>query len=258
MEASRTDIASSEAMPPPAKPDAVSKSANASSKRSHDKMNDRAERASSRQDDAESDTNKGSTRGKNRANSTDTVNTVTNVSQDEGPSLRDTDMNTEGLSHQPPQSAQGPVTPQPKQKAKSQPKKSKSKKGPKPVQDQPVTEDEAEKDLDSSVDDEDVSELPDQPIEGFDWNGLIYDYHQKTSVLDQQENEIMEGCRQLMDFFEAWAVVGSRKETARSFKRLKTQMAYVEREEYDLDQKRLHYIQVVNAFKSALQLLANQ
>ncbi|GIZ43415.1 hypothetical protein CKM354_000664300 [Cercospora kikuchii] len=258
MEAGRTDIASSEAMPPPEKPDAASKSANASSKRSHDKMNERAERASSRQDDAESDTTKGSIRGKNRANSADSVNTVTNVSQDEGPSLRETDMNTEGLSPQPPQSAQGPVASQPKQKAKSQPKKSKSKKAPKPVQDQPVTDDEAENDLDSSADDVDAPELPDQPIEGFDWNGLIYDYHQKTRGLDQQESDIMEGCRQLMDFFEAWAVVGSRKETARSFKRLKTQMAYVEREEYDLDQKRLHYIQVVNAFKSALQLLANQ
>ncbi|OCK80524.1 hypothetical protein K432DRAFT_443091 [Lepidopterella palustris CBS 459.81] len=58
-----------------------------------------------------------------------------------------------------------------------------------------------------------------------------------------------------MNFFTIWADTSQSHEAERSFKRLRTRMAHVQNSEEKLETTRLHYIQVVKAFESALQLL---
>ncbi|KAM3419612.1 hypothetical protein BST61_g2950 [Cercospora zeina] len=255
MEASREEPASGKAMGPPPKPDAAPKAANDSLKRSHGMLDEQAERAASRQDGTDSDSAKRSTRGRNRVNSTDSIDTGTYVSQDEGPSLEETDLNAVRLSQRPPQSAQVPVTSQRKQKAKSQPKGSRSKKDTSRVPGEQHIDEEVQEDVETSIDDEDASELPEEQIERFDWGGLVYDYHQKIADMEQQEGQIMEEFNRLLDFFQVWAVMGSRKDADRGFKRIKTQMTLVEHHERCLERKREHYVQVVKAFKNVDVLL---
>ncbi|KAF2218097.1 hypothetical protein CERZMDRAFT_92717 [Cercospora zeae-maydis SCOH1-5] len=258
MEASRDGAASGTTMGPPPKPDAAPKAANDSLKRAHGMVDEQAERAASRQDGTDSDTAKRPTRGRNRVNSTDSMNTVNFASQDEGLALEGADLNPEGLSQQPPQSAQGPVTPRRKQKAKSQPKGSKSKKVTSRVPEERNIDEEAQEDVETSMDDEDASNLPEEQIEPFDWDGLVLSYHRQIADMGQQEGQIMDEFNGLLDFFHAWAVMGNRRDADRGFKRIKTQMTFVDHQEKCLELKRKHYIQVVNAFKSALELLTQQ
>ncbi|KAK3675645.1 hypothetical protein LTR78_004286 [Recurvomyces mirabilis] len=109
-------------------------------------------------------------------------------------------------------------------------------------------------------DDEEVlhSLMPSEPqdeIADFDWTDLQARYHDRMTELQHNELKIVDEFSQLCDFFGIWADSMQTHEVGRSFKRLKTQTAYVRHEEDELEQKRGHYIKVVDAFKSALQLL---
>ena len=77
-----------------------------------------------------------------------------------------------------------------------------------------------------------------------------------------------------MQYFGSWAAAGAKKEDERSAKRcvrrhltieaslmsshrFKTQVFYVQQKERELEEKRQRYIRVVDAFKSALDLLGD-
>ncbi|KAI9684581.1 MAG: hypothetical protein M1822_005669 [Bathelium mastoideum] len=87
-----------------------------------------------------------------------------------------------------------------------------------------------EEQMDSAVD-------PSEPLEKFDWYDLEVRYHDMIKDRDAVE-------QQLLQDFDHLSQVG-----------LKTQMTYVHHEEQQLEEKRLHYVQVVNAFRKALELL---
>ncbi|TKA21919.1 hypothetical protein B0A50_08567 [Salinomyces thailandicus] len=125
----------------------------------------------------------------------------------------------------------------------------------------PTDQEQAESDT-TIPDDEDSSgsETPGDPndnIADFEWGDLERRYHKKMTDLDTNEHKIMGDFNALCSFFAVWAETSRTHEVDRSFKRLKTQTAFVQHQEHELQQKRDHYVKVVDAFRSALQLLGN-
>ncbi|KAI7267856.1 hypothetical protein KC345_g7837 [Hortaea werneckii] len=123
----------------------------------------------------------------------------------------------------------------------------------------PVDYDDANSDTttDDQYDDE-VSELQSEPhdrIEDFDWDDLRRRYHSRMEEITVKEHSILDEFSSLCEYFGVWAQASETHEVGRSYKRLKTQVAYVENRENELESKRQHYIKVVDAFKSALELL---
>ncbi|KAF2230742.1 hypothetical protein EV356DRAFT_323936 [Viridothelium virens] len=96
---------------------------------------------------------------------------------------------------------------------------------------------------------------PDEPMQYFNWSGLEMRYHDMIKERNQVEHQLLQDFDHLSQFFCQWATAGALRETDRSYKRLKTQATFVNHEERQLEQKRQHYVQVVNAFRSALDLL---
>lgn len=103
-------------------------------------------------------------------------------------------------------------------------------------------------------DDEDEYD-PAQRLKPLDWTRLEENYHDAMNKCDQDEAALTDEWAALMNFFQIWAQSGHTQETDRSFKRLKTRMAHVQRSEESIEKTRLHYVNVVQAFESAMQLL---
>ncbi|KAF2482224.1 hypothetical protein BDY17DRAFT_310755 [Neohortaea acidophila] len=102
--------------------------------------------------------------------------------------------------------------------------------------------------------------LVDDPLENmeaFDWRELEARFHEKQAEFAAKEQAIVDEFQGLSQSFGMWAAAGSNQESNRTFKRLKTQMTLVQHHEDGLAAKRQHYIKVVDAFKSALELLAS-
>ncbi|KAK5677921.1 hypothetical protein LTS10_009804 [Elasticomyces elasticus] len=107
----------------------------------------------------------------------------------------------------------------------------------------------------SSEEDDPMTEEPDVKIVDFNWTDLEERYHKRMGELSATEDEIYAEFNDLCNFFGVWASTSQTHEVSRSYKRLKTQMTLVQHHEEGLEQKRNHYIKVVEAFKSALSLL---
>ncbi|KAI7211147.1 hypothetical protein KC333_g7825 [Hortaea werneckii] len=111
---------------------------------------------------------------------------------------------------------------------------------------------------DDQHDNDEASEMQGEPhdrIDDFDWDDLRRRYHSKMNGITAKEHSILDEFSSLCEYFGVWAQASETHEVGRSFKRLKTQVAYVENRESELENKRQHYIKVVDAFKSALELL---
>ncbi|KAF2186822.1 hypothetical protein K469DRAFT_725504 [Zopfia rhizophila CBS 207.26] len=109
--------------------------------------------------------------------------------------------------------------------------------------------------LDANEDEIEDESDPAEKIQDFDWKHLEERYHDAIKGCEGIENGLMQEWSNLMDFFRVWAVSGHEHETDRTYKRLRTRMAHVQHSENHLEKTRKHYINVVNAFESALQLL---
>ncbi|KAJ4372151.1 hypothetical protein N0V83_003924 [Neocucurbitaria cava] len=102
---------------------------------------------------------------------------------------------------------------------------------------------------------EDDENDPADKIADFDWDDLHERYHQAVDKCHGQETELMQEWETLMTFFRTWAQSGHQHETDRTYSRLRTRMTYVQHSEANLEKTRNHYISVVRAFESALNLL---
>ncbi|KAL8732620.1 MAG: hypothetical protein Q9166_002595 [cf. Caloplaca sp. 2 TL-2023] len=96
---------------------------------------------------------------------------------------------------------------------------------------------------------------PKDPLEPFAWDDLEQRFVQKIEECQRQEVEIQKDFREWCHVFQAWASTAREYEEERLHKRLKTRMAWVQHAETTLEEKRQHYIKVVQAFESALALL---
>ncbi|OQN99444.1 hypothetical protein B0A48_14421 [Cryoendolithus antarcticus] len=96
---------------------------------------------------------------------------------------------------------------------------------------------------------------PAEPIKDLDWGDLYARYGKCMDQLTHEENQIWADFNNLSDMFNAWVTASERHELERSSKRLKTQTTLVRHHEGQLEEKRQHYVKVVEAFQSALKLL---
>ncbi|KAF2498629.1 hypothetical protein BU16DRAFT_300953 [Lophium mytilinum] len=96
---------------------------------------------------------------------------------------------------------------------------------------------------------------PAEKIEDFDWGNLEERYHDAMDKNIDVEQRLTEEWDDLMNFFSIWQEASKHHEVDRSFRRLRTRTAHVQNSEENLEKTRVHYIQVVRAFESALDLL---
>ncbi|KAG9188670.1 hypothetical protein G6011_07375 [Alternaria panax] len=119
------------------------------------------------------------------------------------------------------------------------------------------TQDEVDDQVDAASKEqaEDEDSDPAQSIDDFDWDDLHLRYHKAMEGCQNEESELMQEWESLMAYFRVWANSGHDHETDRTYLRLRTRMTYVQNSEQELEKKRNHYISVVKAFESALNLL---
>jgi len=116
-------------------------------------------------------------------------------------------------------------------------------------------DDESDERSDAMSEDDPAIDDPAHRLSAFDWNDLHARYHAAISKCQGEENELMQEFQNLMTYFRIWAESGHVHETNRTYHRLQTRSTYVRHCEDTLEQKRSHYINVVKAFESALNLL---
>ncbi|KAF2146634.1 uncharacterized protein K452DRAFT_294187 [Aplosporella prunicola CBS 121167] len=96
---------------------------------------------------------------------------------------------------------------------------------------------------------------PSAALEPYDWEDVAQRYHADIQELRSREDEILAHYSDLLGFFSLWVNASRTHEVDRTFNRLRTRTTHVQYSEEELEEKRQHYIRVVNAFESALKLL---
>ncbi|RJE21877.1 hypothetical protein PHISCL_05795 [Aspergillus sclerotialis] len=99
-----------------------------------------------------------------------------------------------------------------------------------------------------------TSELAEE-IQHYDWDQLFEKYADVMEEHARADELVRNQTAQLHEAFVSWSQSTALRDETRALKRFKTQRQYVENSEEDLEGKRQHYIEVVNAFESALALL---
>ncbi|KAI9047706.1 hypothetical protein LZ554_008416 [Drepanopeziza brunnea f. sp. 'monogermtubi'] len=108
----------------------------------------------------------------------------------------------------------------------------------------------------------DDTELIEESINGelekSDWFEFEKRYATEFRQLDDDEEATMEKVDKLADAFYLWGRAGSYRDNERISKRLKTRIRFTEIAESSLEEKKNHYVQVVDAFQNAMKLLRGQ
>ncbi|KAF7911161.1 uncharacterized protein EAF01_002669 [Botrytis porri] len=86
------------------------------------------------------------------------------------------------------------------------------------------------------------------------WSEFEHRYATAIQEMTDNEDRLIDDFQNLSDAFAIWAETGAERDNGRAWKRLKTRERYVQIQEKSLEDKKLHYIKVVEAFKQALQL----
>ncbi|ATZ50160.1 hypothetical protein BCIN_05g05340 [Botrytis cinerea B05.10] len=86
------------------------------------------------------------------------------------------------------------------------------------------------------------------------WSEFEERYSVAIQELSDNEDRLIEEFQHLSDAFGIWAESAAERDNGRAWKRLRTRERYVQIQEQSLEDKKLHYIKVVEAFKQALQL----
>lgn len=111
----------------------------------------------------------------------------------------------------------------------------------------------AEENVNSEAEDDD----PHDPLKEFDWNDFESRYEKAMQDANDHEESLRSDFERLTEYFGVWSLSASDCDHERSSKRIKTRALYVRHAEETLEQKKQHYNQVVQAFKSALALLSD-
>lgn len=96
---------------------------------------------------------------------------------------------------------------------------------------------------------------PQVRLEEYDWAELEDQFTKRMEAFKAVEEGIMEDWKAWGELFGAWASTISVHDEERASKRLRTRIAYTLGSEENLEQKRQHYIKVVQAFEAALALM---
>ncbi|KAG8530827.1 uncharacterized protein KY384_004184 [Bacidia gigantensis] len=99
---------------------------------------------------------------------------------------------------------------------------------------------------------------PQVKLENYDWAELEDQFSKRMEAFRAEEDGIWEEWKGWGEVFKAWASTISVHDEERAAKRLRTRIAFTQGSEESLEAKRQHYIKVVQAFESALQLLGSR
>ncbi|OAQ99697.1 hypothetical protein LLEC1_03522 [Akanthomyces lecanii] len=91
-----------------------------------------------------------------------------------------------------------------------------------------------------------------EKLQAFDWEDFESRYEAALLRASEEEKSILKEAESLS---KAWAAAASSHDDARAVKRLQTRQRFVNLSEEKLSQKQQHYVEVVQAFESALALL---
>ncbi|KAL4802868.1 hypothetical protein BDV18DRAFT_163392 [Aspergillus unguis] len=94
-----------------------------------------------------------------------------------------------------------------------------------------------------------------ESIKDHDWFQLESNYIQMIEQHERSEEDLRDHITKLLQLFTAWSETTVQHDETRALKRFKTQMHHVQNSEESLEKKRMHYMDVVKAFESALALL---
>lgn len=97
----------------------------------------------------------------------------------------------------------------------------------------------------------------DRDLEEFDWDGFHDRYYRELSDIIEDDNAVIAEFDRFSEAFAIWARSSTAGDTTRAGKRLKTRERYIELAEESLEEKKEHYVHVVEAFKNALKLLGH-
>ncbi|APA09455.1 predicted protein [Sclerotinia sclerotiorum 1980 UF-70] len=95
---------------------------------------------------------------------------------------------------------------------------------------------------------------PKRDLAPMNWSGFEQRYAEAIKELNDNEDELIDHFNHLSEAFTIWADSSAERDNGRALKRLKTRERYVQIQEKSLEDKKLHYTKVVEAFKQALQL----
>ncbi|KAI5273339.1 hypothetical protein E4T47_03413 [Aureobasidium subglaciale] len=98
---------------------------------------------------------------------------------------------------------------------------------------------------------------PRDELSPFDWQALNSEYLETMAQCKMNEDKHLEEFASLSRFFGVWAGTISGHEQERSHTRLRTQSTLAKYHEGELEKRRKHYVNVVEAFRSALHMLGN-
>jgi len=96
---------------------------------------------------------------------------------------------------------------------------------------------------------------PSVRLEEYDWAELEEQFTRRMEDFKAVEDGIWEEWKGWGELFGAWASTISEHDEQRASKRLRTRIAFTQGKEENLEQKRQHYIKVVQAFEAALALM---
>ncbi|KAJ5286888.1 hypothetical protein N7478_002574, partial [Penicillium angulare] len=94
-----------------------------------------------------------------------------------------------------------------------------------------------------------------QDLQQYDWIQLQEKYTDAMDEHSRAEENIRSETARLLEAFTAWSQTAVLQDEQRALKRFKTQMQHVQNSEVSVENKKKHYMEVVEAFQSALALL---
>ncbi|KAH0539093.1 hypothetical protein FGG08_004331 [Glutinoglossum americanum] len=98
---------------------------------------------------------------------------------------------------------------------------------------------------------------PKHPIESFDWDEFEGRFADAMGEIKAKEDLLYDEFDEMIQFFGIWLSTIDTHEDERAHKRLKTRIHWVQGSESNLEEKRGHYMRVVEAFQRALALLGD-
>ncbi|EGD85595.1 hypothetical protein H112_06504 [Trichophyton rubrum D6] len=95
-------------------------------------------------------------------------------------------------------------------------------------------------------------------LEGCTWEQLQQRFAEEMDERSRAENILQKETADLLEVFMAWSQTTTFRDEDRAYKRFKTRMDHVQKSETNLEEKKVHYANVVKAFESALALLRTE
>ncbi|KAA8574868.1 hypothetical protein EYC84_004111 [Monilinia fructicola] len=100
------------------------------------------------------------------------------------------------------------------------------------------------------------SSAPKRDLGPMNWSDFEERYEAAIAQLSDKEDQLVHDFQNLTEAFQIWADSSSERDNQRALKRLRTRERYVQIHERTLEEKKQHYLKVVQAFKQALELFS--